>query len=225
MKYIVSILLLFFSFSLQGQTATFPKIVAVQNDKIVKRQFNESQQWYRRIKYIGIAKDTIQLSEDSDSITENNIIPIALHRRLENYNFECNDCININVDTSQILTLFEVEWRRSKLKDIHYRSYPVVIENKSDSLYKIGFGQNVRIILEALDADNTWKPIEIPYMYRCGTGLTDLYLQGHQIACVLIPIYYGDFRTQLRLKLNNHFSKPFSASINKKQFTKPKGAY
>lgn len=227
MKYLITITILFVSIAAQGQLDSFPKVVAFQTHKAVKRVFKESQVWYRKVKYIGVYKDTIHLSDHSDSLIENNdnTIPISLYRRFDNYSFECADCIDIKVDTSQILTLLEVEWKRNRLKDIYYKSYPVIIENKSDSLYKIGFGKNVRIILEALDADGMWKPIEIPYMYRCGTGLTDLYLQSHQITCVLIPVYYGEFRTQLRLRLNNHLSKPFSASISSKQFNPPKEVY
>ncbi len=225
MKYPAFILLLLISITVQGQTTIFPKIVANQSRKMVKGSFTESQQWLRKVKYLGPAKDTIYLSEDNYSIIESNILPLAIQKTLDHYSFECENCINIAVDTTQILALFEAEWKKNKLRDINYQSYPVLIENMSDSIYKIGFGHNVRILVEALDTDNTWKPIETHFMYRCGTGLTDLYLHGHQIACVLVPIYHGNFKTLLRLNLNNHFSKPFLGSINRKQFNKPIGIF
>jgi hypothetical protein len=222
LKYLLIISFLTIGIISNGQSQNFPTVLSIKKNKTVEREFNESKQWFREVKYIGLRKDTLFLSEDNYSVIENNEIPAETARRLYYYNFDCDNCINIEVDTNQILPLSTVEWKRNNLFEEFYKSYPVIIENKSDSLYKIGFGLNVRVIVEALDIDNLWKAIEIPYMYKCGTGLEDLYLQSHQIACILIPKYKGEFRTQLRLRLNENLSKPFWGSINRKQFKKRK---
>ncbi|MGB4776223.1 MAG: hypothetical protein WBP45_13695, partial [Daejeonella sp.] len=72
MKYLITITILFVSIAAQGQLDSFPKVVAFQTHKAVKRVFKESQVWYRKVKYIGVYKDTIHLSDHSDSLIENN---------------------------------------------------------------------------------------------------------------------------------------------------------
>lgn len=115
------------------------------------------------------------------------------------------------------------------LKRQYLKSYPVLIYNNSNSdLY---FGTNpIKIIQEALDVDNKWKPIEFTYeMPGCGVTSSIICYRikpKHYLATAVIK-YTGDFKTKIRLNyLRGYkvfYSNEITGYINRSQFN-PKPA-
>lgn len=108
------------------------------------------------------------------------------------------------------------EYRNEKI------SYPVFIENTNKDTLTIGFGDILPIIIEAKDENGNWKPIQTPFFYDCGTGLTEFYLAPKQIALTTMKIFDGNFKTKLRLSYEmgdqKFLSNEIIGQINLEQF-------
>lgn len=82
----------------------------------------------------------------------------------------------------------------------------------------------IYIIQEALDSNNTWRPIEyINTRIFCSVDEINSYtLKPAEFCNVYIPRYCGSHQTKIRLKINtingNIYSSPFEGSINYDQF-------
>lgn len=215
---------LFTCLALTSRAQTTPKVhfTNVPLVKMMRANFSSPQTWFRDLAYIGNIQDTIKLvgfKNDYDSIVE------AIAYRIDDKEIQSHftsNTLDITIDTKYILPLETVVWSANKNIHHFYEAHPIFIINRSDSLAKIGFGRNVRLIAEAMDTDGIWKPIERNYVYRCGTGLVSIYLAQGKMACVLFPKYDGDFKTQLRLRIENSYSQTFSAYINRSQIIQAK---
>lgn len=97
-------------------------------------------------------------------------------------------------------------------------SYPVVIENISQTKVQIGVGFFISILAEAKNENGTWIPIEEEFRYHCGTGLESIILDSCESVLTTQYIYSGPFRTLIRLKLGNNYSNEFYGNIYKTQF-------
>ena len=189
-----------------------------------KGKYTESKRaesWEKRILYLGKHKDTIRLTYSRDTIEQLLYYTFKDATEVKHYYYHPRDPdkgLQILVDTTQIILLSDYCWKESKLVRQNYFSFPIFLKNNSDSLYRIGFEVNVPILLEALDSNKLWRPIERFFTYKCGTGRSYAYLKPNEYACVLIHRYRGNFKTQLRLRLGNITSKQFSGEINKEQF-------
>lgn len=216
---------LFTCLALNSQAQTTPTIhfTNVPNVKMMRANFPTPQTWFRDLVYIGNIQDTIKLvgiQNDYDSIA--NEITYRIDDKEIQSRYTSNT-LEITIDTKRILPLETVAWSANKNIRSFYEAYPIFIINRSDSVAKIGFGSNVKVIAEAMDTDSIWKPIERNYVYRCGTGLVSIYLTQGKMACVLFPRYSGSFKTQLRLRIDNSYSQPFTAYINHSQIIQSKG--
>ncbi|MEM6379655.1 MAG: hypothetical protein AAF705_15740, partial [Bacteroidota bacterium] len=98
------------------------------------------------------------------------------------------------------------------------KSYPVLIKNMENQSGRICTGNQLTIILEAKDQDQNWRPIEEPFYYFCGTGLTHFTINPNEILITAVPIYKGSFQTELRLRFGDNYSNTFKGSINPGQF-------
>jgi hypothetical protein len=101
--------------------------------------------------------------------------------------------------------------------------YPVYIVNQTpNTKLFIGKDSYVFAIQEALDEKGNWRPIEGRAFDACGNGSWGLKIYSYEFVTVLLPKYEGDFKTKIRVRIKNrdiiYVSKPFEATINKKQF-------
>jgi hypothetical protein len=98
-------------------------------------------------------------------------------------------------------------------------SYPTFITNISKDTIIIANGRRIELILEAIDSNENWRPIQEDYISFCGNSyLMSTILPPHEFALTLTPVFRGDYSTQLRLKLGSNYSKPFHGKINYRQF-------
>lgn len=97
-------------------------------------------------------------------------------------------------------------------------AYPIFVKNmETDTIY-IGYGNFIPLILEAQDSSQNWRPIEERRTYRCGVGVGSIILPPNEMLLTACTIDQGNFQTQLRLKLGQNYSQPFSGNINYSQF-------
>ncbi len=168
---------------------------------------------------MGKYKDTITihtLVDLRDPIGDNTILIEADTNKLyADYAFSKLDII---IDTLQNVILKEYEWWEENGGYKYYKAHPIIIHNKTDSITKVGYGFNIPVILEAMDIDKIWKPLEGQFAYDCGVDLEYILLKQNEILCVLVPIYSGDFKTKLRYRFGNNLTKEFFGTISRQQF-------
>ena len=97
-------------------------------------------------------------------------------------------------------------------------SYPVLLQNTGKDTVYIGRGQILPIVMEAQDKQGKWCPIQDYYPSGCGTGLGYIFLPPNEIALTMAPIFHGNYRTKLRLKLGKNYSNVFTGHIRYSQF-------
>ncbi|RZJ33630.1 MAG: hypothetical protein EOO51_13185 [Flavobacterium sp.] len=98
-------------------------------------------------------------------------------------------------------------------------SLPVLLRNNDHDTIAIGHGEQVPMIMEALNEKNQWQPIQETFIYMCGNGVGTIILPPGEIAITLAPLFKGNQKTRLRLVLGTNMSKPFWGYINPRQFT------
>lgn len=101
--------------------------------------------------------------------------------------------------------------------------YPVYIVNQTpNTKLFIGKTSNVFAIQEAQDDKGYWRPIEGRGFDFCGLGYWGLKLFPNEFITVLFPKYEGDYKTNIRVRIENediiYVSKPFEGTIDKRQF-------
>ena len=97
-------------------------------------------------------------------------------------------------------------------------TYPVLLTNPTSDTIYVAYGRRLPLVLEAKDSLGFWKPIEERFVYGCGMGLRTVFLPPNYIILTEVPIDTGAFKTDLRLKLGDNYSKPFAGSIHYRQF-------
>lgn len=122
-------------------------------------------------------------------------------------------------------------------KESMYKSYPVfAINTTKDSLpisdgycedyqgRKQLVGYTLHLVMEAVDTDGKWKPIEKSFDRMCGTGLVPAYVPPGEVMITAANIYKGDYKTKLRLRIDCKkgctmiCSNVFEGTINRGQF-------
>lgn len=174
----------------------------------------------RVVQYLGPYKDTItfhRLALTNQQIDSSNKVLIDDIEKPPYANYD-NGKLKITFDPSKQVTLEEYEWWHKKSRYEYYKAYPILITNPSDSAIIVGYGSNVPIELEALDKNKTWQPVEMQFMYMCGTGLEYILIKPKEVLCVLAPVYKGEFKTKLRYRLGDSYSRTFTGYISTKQF-------
>lgn len=131
------------------------------------------------------------------------------------------------VDTTKIISDKKMNWGRKGIEySIEaYKAYPVFIVNLTNDTLNIGYGDHLPIIMEAMDNNGRWRPIEEPYIYFCGTGLNDIILPPKEIIVTAAPIDSGEIKTKIRLRFNKILSNEFSGTINPGQFESEEKRY
>jgi hypothetical protein len=104
-----------------------------------------------------------------------------------------------------------------------YKAWPVFIINMGDSAHYMQVQDSrVCMIQEAKNQNGEWKPIEYWTHSWCGNSYYSFDIPPNYCAVTKIPIYKGNFETEMRLKMLNdtviYYSKPFRGSINLSQF-------
>lgn len=219
LKALITILILCGPFISFGQESNNPKVIGLTKKKTSKVNSPNQIAWKRDVRYLGVYKDILIIDSQNFRFTPTNpfITRADLNRFYGKENFLTTP-LSVTIDTTQTIRSSDFCYYKDNYKTKFFESFPVFLKNLTDSLASIGFGSKVNIIVEALDTDNIWKPIEKRFIYKCGNGLHYIYLKPSEICCTLIPIYDGDFSTQLRLNINGSFSKPYWGHIYKSQF-------
>lgn len=154
----------------------------------------------------------------------------------EEYKSPDSNDLNIFVDSTQIIgsvnnfyipppLSFEEEnekWKRTFVRG-KIKSYPIIIKNNSVDTLKVGYGDYIPMIIEAKDSLGNWKPIQKPYIYFCGTGLTMYFLPPEEIIITSCKLFEGEYKTKMRIVFGFERtiqSNEFTGKINYEQFNK-----
>jgi hypothetical protein len=202
-----------------GQTSSTLKIIGLTKKKTSKINSPHQIAWERQIRYLGAYREIIKVdsakfrySPTDRFITESDFQKFYGKENL------LTTPLSLTIDTTQTISTSEFCYSNDDFKTKYFESFPVFIKNETDSLASIGYGSQLNIIVEALDTDNVWKPIEKRFIYKCGKGRHYIYLKPGEICCTLISKYNGDFLTQLRLNVNKNYSEPYYGHVFKSQF-------
>jgi hypothetical protein len=164
--------------------------------------------------YIGPFRDTVRLSRHWTELDAYYVYG----RDKENLQKPDSGGMELLVDTSVIIAN-QLAFPLGSLNQIQsFRAYPVLLVNTSGHAWNIGSGFHIPVILEAVDHKGNWRPIEEPYLYKCGTGMNSIRLPAGDIAITSVPVHQGSFKTRLRLRFRHMLSNVFSGSIEPTQF-------
>lgn len=161
--------------------------------------------------YIGEVKDSIKLSYKTSKI----------EYRIEDIDWgeyrspKLTD-LDIFIDTTKTIgfPMWIWEYYKAPEKRVNKKSYPILIKNQSSDTLSIGFGDILPIVTEVQDSIGNWKQIERPFIYDCGTGLTQFYLPPNQIAISALRENYGANNTKFRVKFRLGEYEIYSNEIN-----------
>lgn len=198
-----------------------PILIQRNHPELSKAAFSLPQAFEMQIEYLGPWVDSSVLSYNGDSIRQRIKLAFESKEQARYYTSRYTksyDSLSISIDTTQHLYVERAIWKENNLKEIFYKSYPVVIRNNGRSPERIGFGYMAVAFVEAMDEKGTWRLIEKPYQYRCGTGMSDIFLKQNHYACFLINEYAGDYATLIRVRIGESVSAPIRMCINRKQF-------
>ncbi len=179
--------------------------------------------------YIGRKQDSIWL--------DYNIKGMGNRSTLDYYSPDSNDLI-LYIDSTQIIGSviknrsvipppgYIVETSSQyNLNAMHERgntkAYPVFIKNVSQDSLVIGYGDYVPVIVEAEDSLGIWRPVQKPYYYDCGYGLSYFYLRPEEIIITSCKLFKGNYSTKMRLVFGANRkikSNTFNGSIYYDQF-------
>ncbi len=199
----------------------FPVILNPINLKYESIFEEENPSWIStadyNFNYIGKLKDTISLGIESFSIVEfpGNQKKKSEIKKRERPNAE-----------------YYIEWdKESRFKFMREPKieiqispkrvnnfFPVLLRNRAKDTIPIGYGDIIPLILEAKDKTGKWKPIQERLTFMCGNGVGTIILPPKEIAITLVPIFKGNYRTQLRLSMGSNKSNFFWGNINYRQF-------
>ncbi len=130
--------------------------------------------------------------------------------RLENIPHWDSMDIEIHVDTTQIT--FNMDGGEIE-------AHPVIIINKTEFDLLVGRGSYLHLIMEAKNRHGEWRPIERRHGYiYCSTGVPDIILPAKECVITSAKKYQGDFVTDFRLRIGNHFSETYKGTMDERQF-------
>ncbi|WP_146141978.1 hypothetical protein [Prolixibacter denitrificans] len=161
--------------------------------------------------YIGNLKDSIQLTYKPSKI-ENRTPDWDKYKR------PAPNDLQIYIDTTKTIGFPMSVWEYYKKPEyrVGKKSYPIFIENKSSDTLSIGLGDILPMITETKDTLGEWTEIERPFIYDCGTGLTELYLPPNEIVITALRQNFGTTNTKFRVKYELADSAVYSNEINGK---------
>lgn len=118
------------------------------------------------------------------------------------------DSIRIFVDTSQVIG------KNSR------PAFPLIIENKFFDSLRVGYSYDRKIyaILEAKDSVGNWRPIT-ERNHPHGMPINEeIVLIKNRVIVSSIYSYFGNYNTNLRIKIGTNYSNVYSGKINYNQF-------
>jgi len=119
--------------------------------------------------------------------------------------------IIIKIDTGAVV-------KKHNLDSFAYnQAFPVAIENISLDTVNIGYHRfilKLSLVAEAKDSTGEWKSIEERMPWGSGTGLNSVVLPPSGLAISSIPIYNGDFKTKVRLRMYDIVSNEINSQID-----------
>ncbi|MEE9350395.1 MAG: hypothetical protein V3U80_10145 [Flavobacteriaceae bacterium] len=159
--------------------------------------------------YIGKKSDTLNLTYQPSKMK---------FRTMEWFKYKKpnSNRIKIFIDTSRIIGSSMGIWEYYKASEyrLNKKAYPVFIENIGKDTLSIGFGDILPIVTEAKDSIGNWKPLHRQFIYSCGTGLSEFYLPPKHLSLTTMKLYYGDYKTKLRIAFRLGDKKIVSNEIN-----------
>ncbi|OQP44790.1 hypothetical protein A4H97_10535 [Niastella yeongjuensis] len=202
-----------------GQTYKLPAFKNTFSKQGYPKTAHRIEMLEHPVQYLGPSKDTILINRRTGlrPIADSNQVFIE-DDVADQYAHYKNGKLRIIIDPSKQVTLEEYERWTKDTGYKYYKAYPILIINETDSITIVGEGANIPIILEALDKDKWWKPLETRYQFDCGVGLKYILLKPREILCVLAPKYTGTFKTKLRYRLGESYSAEFVGYISRDQF-------
>ena len=105
------------------------------------------------------------------------------------------------------------------------KTYAVFITNMDKDTAIIAYRSEIPAIMEARDKKGEWRPIQEP-LKGCGFEVHSVKLPPNEMVLTSAPVFEGEFKTELRIKIGENYSNPFFGSINYGQFEsayKPNG--
>ncbi|QNR25113.1 hypothetical protein [Croceimicrobium hydrocarbonivorans] len=161
--------------------------------------------------YIGELRDSIKLTYKPAKI-ENRTPDWDKYRRPNPKD------LGIYIDTTKTIGFSMSIWEYYKKPEyrVGKKSYPVIIENNSTDTLSIGLGDILPMTTEILDSLGQWTEIERPFIYDCGTGLTEFFLPPNQIAITALRQNFGTSKAKFRVKYELDDSAVYSNEINGK---------
>lgn len=178
--------------------------------------------------YLGLPADTLGLdpllglkaSRDQGGYGVNEPRPPAhpadgcfIHWRDEKeYRKADSASLSVVIDTAQRI-LHQCPMFHNAL-DTPYWVHPVMLTNLIADTVAIGYGDHLRLIMEARTDTGGWAPIEEPFGYMCGVGIGDIVLPPGYIAITGALIRDGELRTECRLKCGGAYSNTFYADLD-----------
>jgi 6-phosphogluconolactonase (cycloisomerase 2 family) len=199
----------------------FPIITNAKNIKYESFFDEENPTWISTanysFNYIGKLKDTISLGIESFSIAEfpKNRMKVSKIEKLKRPNAE----YYIEWDKKNRYTFMqeqkvEIQISSKQINNFH----TALLRNRAKDTIPIGYGNIIPLILEAKNKLGKWKPIQERFVYMCGNGVGTIILPPKELVITLVPIFKGNYKTQLRLSMGNNKSNVILGNINYRQF-------
>lgn len=139
------------------------------------------------------------------------------HRDIGNYTTASPKNVTISIDTTTIIK--QVDFQGISDGSFIFEAHPLYISNisKKDTV-SLGFSYDIRTGLEAKNHEGVWQEIERVTFVGCPVGLKEFVLKPQDTIITSTPIFKGNFKTKLRLKLGETYSNEFDGYINEQQF-------
>ena len=163
--------------------------------------------------------------EKPDSVSpDERLTDFAQFRALEDSNNLGTDGLEIATDYNQSVVYQEPGGSGPYARVFpSQRAFPVYVANTSPHR-KLLYGKDGHVfaIQEAKDRDGQWRPIESKGADFCDSGEWILKLRPGQMGVFLMNKYSGEYKTLLRVRLQNgesrYVSAPYKGQINERQF-------
>lgn len=161
--------------------------------------------------YIGDLKDSIRLTYNPSKI-ENRTPDWDKYKRPNPKD------LGIYIDTTKTIGFSMSVWEYYNKPEyrVGKKSYPIFIENKSSDTLSIGFGDILPMTTEIKDSLGQWAEIERPFIYDCGTGLTEFFLPPNQVVITALRQNFGTTEAMFRVKYELVDNAIYSNEINGK---------
>lgn len=254
---IILYFLLFFSLFGCKEKHPYPRVIVPESDNVIEVNSKEMLQNISPLLAVNFIGDTVALPNVYGSFDGKNCkIYKGLREKVINkrydlrifidttFNFASQGLVYKNflysVNESILRDSVKVDFYKNKLpfssisslQKNYVSCYQVLFYNNSTKDIPLGTSDmEIRIIQEAKDVDNKWKPIEFHNSVAFCIEPLDLLLSPRHYSTSAIIKYKGNFKTKIRVKYcdgkNSFYSNIINGTINRSQFNQKnlKGFY